>query len=51
MNGRLLPQSFVVGDGVTGNAFELGCYLAIGDDRPSDVFLGSDKLMIIKVMF
>jgi len=49
MNGRLLPQSFV-GDGVIGNAFKLGCFLAIGDERPSDVVLGWDELMIIKVM-
>jgi len=47
-NGRLLPQSFV-GDGKTGNAFELGCFLAIGNDRPSGVDLGWDEL-IIKVM-
>jgi len=48
-NGRLLPQSFG-GDGITGKAFKVGCFLAICDDRPSDVFLGSDELMIIKVM-
>ena len=34
-NGHLLPQSFI-GDGITGNAFELGCFLAIGNDRQSD---------------
>jgi len=48
-NGRLLPQSFI-GDGITGNAFELGCFLAICNDCPSDVLLGLDELMIIKVM-
>ena len=40
-NGRLLPQSFV-GDGVTGNAFELRCFLAMGNDGTSGVLSGSD---------
>ncbi len=37
MDGRLLPQSFV-GDGVTGNANESDCFLAMGDDGKSGVF-------------
>ena len=45
----MLQQSFVE-DGITGNAFELGCFLAIGNDRPSGVDLSWDELMIIKVM-
>jgi hypothetical protein len=45
----LLPQSFV-GDGVTGNAFELRCFLAMGDDATSGVLPGSDELMVIYVM-
>ena len=48
-NERLLPQSFV-GDSVTGNAFKLDCFLAMGDDLPSGVCSDLDKLMIIKVM-
>jgi hypothetical protein len=48
-NGCLLPQSFI-GDGVTGNAFELGCFLTMGDDGMSDVFSGLDKLMVVKVV-
>jgi len=48
-NGRLLPQSFV-GDGVTGNAFELHCFLAMGDDGTSGVLSGSDELMVVKVV-
>ena len=48
-DGRLLPQSFV-GDGVTGNAFESDCFLAMGDDGMSGVFLGSDELMAVKVV-
>ena len=46
MNGRLLPQSFV-GDGVTGNALELRCFLAMGDDGMSGVLSGLDKLMVV----
>jgi hypothetical protein len=49
MNGCLLPQSFV-GDGVTGNAFELRCFLAMGDDGTSGVLSGSDELMMINVV-
>ena len=48
-NGRLLPQSFV-GDGVTGNTFELHCFLAMGDDRMSGVLSGSDELMVVNVV-
>ena len=48
-NGRLLRQSFV-GDGVTGNAFELRCFLAIGDDGLSGVLSGWDKLMVVNVV-
>jgi len=48
-NGRFLPQSFI-GDGVTGNAFELLCFLAMGDDGTSGVLLGSDQLMVVKVV-
>jgi len=48
-NGSLLPQSFV-GDGVTGNAFELRCFLAMGNDGTSGVLSGLDKLMVVKVM-
>ena len=48
-NGCLLPQSFV-GDGVTGNAFELRCFLAIGDDGLSGVLSGWDKLMVVNVV-
>ncbi len=49
MDGRLLPQSFI-GDGVTGNAFKSNCFLATGGDGMSGVFLGSDKLMVVKVV-
>jgi hypothetical protein len=45
----LLPQSFV-GDGVTGNAFELRCFLAMGDDGTLGVLSGSDKLMVVNVV-
>ena len=48
-NGRLLPQSFV-GDGVTGNAFELRCLLAMGGDGTLGVLSGSDKLMVVNVV-
>jgi hypothetical protein len=48
-NGRLLPQSFV-GDGVTGNAFELRCLLAMGGDGTLGVLSGSDELMVVNVM-
>ena len=49
MNGCLLPQSFV-GDGITQNAFELRCFLAMGDDGTSGVLSGADKLMVVKVV-
>ena len=39
MNGHLLPQSFV-GDGIRGNAFELRCFLVIGDDGTAGVLSG-----------
>jgi hypothetical protein len=45
----LLPQSFV-GDGITGNAFELRCFLAMGDDGTLGVLSGSDKLMVVNVV-
>ena len=45
-DGRLLPQSFV-GDGVTGNAYESDCFLAMGDDGKSGVF-SSDELTVVK---
>ena len=48
-DGHLLPQSFV-GDGVTGNAFETNCFLAMGDDGTSGVYLGSDELTVVKVV-
>jgi hypothetical protein len=48
-DGCLLPQSFV-GDGVTGNAFESDCFLAMGDDVTSGDFSSSDKLMVVKVV-
>ena len=48
-DGHLLPQSFV-GDGVTGNAFESDGFLATCDDGTSGVFLGSDKLMVVKLV-
>ena len=48
-DGRLLPQSFV-GDCVTGNAFESNCFLTTGDDGTPGVFLGSNKLMVVKVV-
>jgi len=48
-NGRLLPQSFV-GDGVTGNAFELRFFLAMGDDGTSGVLSSSDELMVVDVV-
>ena len=48
-NERLLPQSFVR-DGVTGNTFELCCFLAMGDAGTSGVFSGSDEPMVVKVM-
>jgi hypothetical protein len=48
-NECLLPQSFV-GGGVTGNAFEYGCFLATGDDGMSGIFSGSDELMVVKVV-
>ena len=48
-NKRLLPQSFV-GDGVTVNAIKSDCFLATGDDGMSGVFLGSDELMVVKVV-
>ncbi len=49
IDGRLLPQSFV-GDGVTGNAFKSDCFLAMGNNVMSGVFLGSDKLMVVNVV-
>jgi hypothetical protein len=49
MDGRLLPQSFV-GDGVTGNAFESEGFLATCNDGTAGVFLGSDELMVVKVV-
>ena len=49
MDERLLPQSFIR-DGVTGNALESDCFLAMGDAGMSGVFLGSDKLMVVKVL-
>ncbi len=49
MNECLLPLSFV-GDGVTGNALKSDCFLATGDDGILDVFLGSDELMVVKVV-
>ena len=48
-NGRLLPQSFV-GDGITGNAFELHCFLAMVDDGTSGVLSGLDELMVVNVV-
>ena len=48
-NGRLPPQSFV-GDGVTGNAFELRHFLAMGDDGTLGVLSGSDELMVVNVV-
>jgi len=48
-NGHFLPQSFV-GDGVTGSAFELRCFLAMGDDGTSGVLSGSNILMVVKVV-
>ncbi len=49
MDGHLLPQYFV-GDGVTGNVFESDCFLAMGDNGTPGIFLGPDKLMVIKVV-
>jgi len=49
MNGCSLPQSFV-GDGVTRNAFELRCFLAMGDDGTSGVLSGLDELMVVKMV-
>jgi len=49
INGRLLLQSFV-GDSVTGNAFELHCFLAMGDDETSGVLSGLDELMVVNVV-
>ncbi len=48
-NGRLLPQTFV-GDGVTGNTFELHCFLAKGNDQMSGVLSGLDELMVVNVV-
>ncbi len=48
-NGSLLPQSFV-GDGVTGNAFKLHCFLAMGDDGTSGVLSGLDELMVVNAV-
>ena len=48
-DGRLVPQSSI-GDGVTGNAFESDCFVATGDDGTSGFCLGSDKLMVVKVV-
>jgi len=49
MNGRSLPQSFI-GDGVTGIAFELHCFLAMGDDGTAGVLSGSNELMAVNVV-
>jgi hypothetical protein len=49
MDGCLLPQCFV-GDGITGNAFKSDYFLATGNDGMPGVFLGSDKLMVVKVV-
>jgi hypothetical protein len=39
-----------VGDGVTGNEFELRWFLAMGDDGTLGVLSGSDELMVVNVV-
>ena len=48
-DGHLLQQ-FFIDDGVTGNAFKSAGFLATGNDGTSGVFLGSDELMVVKVV-
>ena len=45
----MIGGSFI-GDGVTGNAFELRWFLAMGDDGTLGVLSGSDELMVVNVV-
>jgi hypothetical protein len=49
-DGCLLPQSFV-GYGVTGNTFELDCFLATGNDGTAGVFPVRSNSWLLKWCF